>query len=39
MKSILGMSELELKVWIRKTATEKVKRKLNRRMKEGLSLC
>lgn len=39
MKSILDMDEQELRVWIRKTATDKVKRKLNKRMSEGLALC
>lgn len=39
MKNILDMNEQELRVWIRKTATDKVKRKLNKRMSEGLALC
>lgn len=39
MKSILELSELERKVWIRKTATERVKNKLKRNYKKGLALC
>lgn len=39
MKSVLELSELERKVWIRKTATERVKNKLKRKYKKELSLC
>lgn len=39
MKNILDMDEQELRVWIRNKATDKVKRKLNKIMSEGLALC
>ena len=39
MKNILEMDEQELRIWIRQKATDKVKRKLNKRMSEGLALC
>lgn len=39
VKNILDMDEQELRVWIRNKATDKVKRKLNKRMSEGLALC
>ena len=39
MKNILDMDEQELRIWIRQKATDKVKRKLNKRRSEGLALC
>lgn len=39
MKSILDMDEQERRVWIRNKATDKVKRKLNKRISEGVALC